>query len=632
MRPRLWTFVFCAFVPWAFTTGSTAEDAQSPSPAAWFSAHYTKFEYRVPMRDGVRLFTTVYRPKDESQAWPILLTRTPYSLKPYGPDQYPTPAGAFEVYARDRFILVSQDVRGRYASEGEFVHVRPVQANRGPRDTDETTDTWDSIDWLVKNVPGNNGKVGMHGISYPGFYTSMGMINSHPALRAASPQAPIADWFMGDDLHHNGAFFLSQNLGFINGFTAKVADPLHESAPGLNYGSPDGYDVFLRMGALANADKMYLKGSSAAWNEFVAHPNYDEWWQERNIRPRLTNVHCAVMTVGGWYDAEDFFGALETHAWTERLNPGLTNLLVIGPWVHGGWGRRSGEDLGPISFKSATGAFFREKVALPFFRHFLKDDPQGEFSKALVFETGTCRWRRFDAWPPRGLEARTVFLQPGGGLSFQSPEGGLEAFDEFLSDPAKPVPFTHQMTTGYPSDYMVEDQRFVATRPDVLVYQTEPLRADLTMAGPLLAALQVSTTGTDADWVVKVIDVYPNHFPEPEPNPSQVKMGGYQQLVRGDVFRGRFRQSFTKPVPFTPGQITEVKFTLPDVFHTFRSGHRLMVQVQSSWFPLVDRNPQTFVDIATAKPEDFRKAAHRVYRSGAAASQLSFSVLTPGSH
>ncbi len=598
--------------------------------AAWAAENYIKFEYRIPMRDGVRLFTRVFVPKDDSQAWPILLTRTPYSLKPYGADNYSQWPGSLATFARDKFILAAQDVRGRYGSEGEYAQVRPFNPNKGPKETDENSDTWDTIDWLVKHVSGNSGKVGIFGISYPGFYTAMGMIDSHPALKAASPQAPIADWFMGDDINHNGAFFLTQTFGFFYWFAQRPQDPLHQESPRYHFPTPDGYDFFLRMGSLANADKLYFKGASPAWNEFLAHPTYDAWWQARNLRPHLKNIHCAVMTVGGWYDGEDLFGPLEIFRSTGRLNPGIVNLLVMGPWAHGEWGRGVGASLGPISFRSRTSEYYREKIELPFFRHFLKGDTNYTAVKAQMFETGADRWRRFEAWPPLDAAQRTLYFGPGGSLSFDHPAGGGEAFDEFISDPAKPVPYTSAESTGYPRSFPLEDQRFAASRPDVLVYETGPLEQDLTLAGPLKATLRVSTTGTDADWVVKLIDVYPGDYPDPDPNPEGVKLGGCQQMVRAEVFRGKFRNSFENPEPFQPGQITRVEFSLRDILHTFRSGHRVMVQVQSSWFPLVDRNPQTFVNIPTARPEDFRKATQRVYRTASDASGLEVGVLAGG--
>ena len=608
--------------------GVTAEPAADTN-AVWLAEHYTKYEHRIPMRDGVRLFTRVYVPKDESTRWPILITRTPYALKPYNSNNYNNPTGTFRTLTKNKFILVTQDVRGRYGSEGSYVHVRPINPHKGPKDIDENSDTYDTIEWLVRHVPNHNGNVGMFGISYPGFYTAAGMIDSHPALKAASPQAPISDWFMGDDLHHNGAFFLSQNLGFFYFFAQRADDPLHEDLKPFNFKTPDGYDFFLRMGPLANSDQALLKGRSPEWTEFLEHPNYDAFWQARNLRPHLKNIRCAVMTVGGWYDAEDLFGPLEIHRATERLNPGITNLLVMGPWAHGDWGRKDGDKLGDINFHAKTAEFYREKIELPFFRRFLKGDTNYVMTKAQVFETGTHQWRRFDAWPPRSTTSRTLYLQAGGALAFGAPGEGDEAYDEYVSDPAKPVPFTLEVTTDYPRSYPVHDQRFAAARPDVLVYETDPLEEDLTLAGPLQVSLHVSTTGGDADWVVKLIDVYAGDFPDPNPNPAHVRMGGYQQLVRGDVFRGRFRHSFEKPEPFKPGQVEKVEFTMPDIFHTFRRGHRLMVQVQSSWFPLVDRNPQTFVNIHTAKPADFQKATQRVYRGGRHASAITMLVL-PG--
>jgi putative CocE/NonD family hydrolase len=604
-----------------------ADDKKEDATAAWLAEHYTKYEHRIPMRDGVKLFTRVYVPKDESTNYPVLLTRTPYAVKPYGSDRYTDPNGSFETLVKDGFIMASQDVRGRYGSEGTYQHVRPYNPAKGPKDTDESTDAWDTIDWLVKNVPNNNGKVGMFGISYPGFYTSMGMIDSHPALKAASPQAPVTDWFMGDDLRHNGAFFISQNFNFFYSFETPTDDPMHEGGRSYAFRNRDGYDFYLRMGALGNSDKLF-KNAFPAWTEFLAHPNYDAYWQARNVRPSLKNVHCAVMTVGGWYDAEDLFGALETYRATERQNPGITNLLVMGPWSHGQWSHGEGDKLGDMNFHLKTSPHYQEKIELPFFRRFLKGDTNFTVTEAQMFETGTDKWRKFDQWPPQGAAPKTLFFHAGGKLDFSAPTEGTDAFDEYVSDPAKPVPFTLEVTTDYPRGYPTHDQRFAASRPDVLVYVTEPLEEDLTLAGPLTAALSVSTTGTDADFVLKLIDVYDNDYPDPEPNPAHLVMGGYQQLVRGDVMRARFRESFQKPAPMVPGKVAKLEFTLPDILHTFRRGHRVMIQVQSTWFPLVERNPQTYVDnIAYAKPEDYRKATQRVYRAGNAASALKVLVL-----
>ncbi len=603
-----------------------AADSSGDTNAAWLAEHYTKYEHRIPMRDGVKLFTRVYVPKDDSQPWPILLTRTPYALKPYGTANYNDPAGTFRELAKDKNILVTQDVRGRYGSEGTYMHVRPFNPNKRAQDIDESSDAYDTIDWLVKNIPNNNGNVGMFGISYPGFYTSMGMIDSHPALKAASPQAPIADWFMGDDLHHNGAFFLTQNFGFFYNFAQRMEDPLHEDLRSFNFKTPDAYDFFLRMGPLANSIPL-MKDLGKQWAEFLAHPTYDDYWKARNIRPHLKSVRCAVMTVGGWFDAEDLFGPLETYRWTERQNPGITNVLVMGPWTHGQWGRGDGDKVGDVNFRAKTSEFYRQKIEVPFFRRFLKGDTNYTPAEAHIFETGTHQWRRFDAWPPKQTTSRTLYFQAKGALSFDAPADTQNAFDEFVSDPAKPVPYTLEHTQGYPRGYPTHDQRFAASRPDVLVYETEPLEEDLTFAGPLQATLHVSTTGTDADWVIKLIDVYAGDFPDPKPNPAYVAMGGYQQLVRGDVFRGKFRNSFEKPEPFKPGELAKIEFAIPDICHTFRRGHRVMIHVQSTWFPLVDRNPQTFVNIPTAKPEDFQKATHRLHRGGKAASSLTARVL-----
>jgi len=613
----------------AITGGSGyGSDAKTDDTnAAWIAEHYTKYEHRIPMRDGVRLMTRVYVPKDDSKPWPILLTRTPYSLKPYGVDNFQSGSGSFAAFARDTFVMVSQDVRGRFGSEGEFDHMRPHRPVKGAKDIDESTDAWDTIDWLVKNVPNNNGRVGMFGISYPGFYTAAGMIDSHPALKAASPQAPITDWFMGDDLHHNGAFFLSQNFGFMYWFDQKSDDPLRDEGKRFVFGNPDGYDFYRRMGPLANSDAVHLKGRSPSWSEFLKHPTYDAYWQARNIRPHLKNVRCAVMTVGGWYDAEDLFGPLETYRWTERLNPGITNQLVMGPWSHGQWSHGEGAALGDVRHHVKTGAEYREKMELPFFRRYLKDDTNSVIAEATMFETGTDRWRRFDAWPPKSTVEKTLHLHRGGGLSFEAAAADDGAFDEYVSDPDKPVPFTLEVTTDYPRSYPVHDQRFAAARPDVLVYETGPLESDVTFAGPMEVTLNVSTTGTDSDWVVKLVDVYGPDHPEPQPNPAHLEMGGYQQLVRGDVFRGKFRKSFEKPEPFTPGKAETIRFTMPDVLHTFRTGHRIMVQVQSTWFPLVDRNPQTFVNIPTATAADYKKATQRVHLGAKQGTSIAVRVL-----
>ena len=597
---------------------------------AYLRENYTKYEYTIPMRDGLKLFTAVYAPKDISKSYPILLTRTPYGLKPYGVDRYPDPKGGpMRFYAAEKFIFALQDVRGRYASEGVFVHMRPQNPAKGPKDFDESTDTYDTIDWLVKNVRNNNGKVGMMGISYPGFYTAAGMIDSHPALKCASPQAPISDWFIGDDFHHNGTFYLPHAFGFLSGFGQRLEEPTREQPKPFDFKTPDGYEFYLKLGPLSNADKNYFKGKIDFWADLMEHGTYDEFWQARNLRPHLKNIKAAVMTVGGWFDAEDLFGALSVSREVERNNPGTANTLVMGPWAHGDWGGGTGERLGYVSFGAKTAKFYREEIELPFLKRYLKDDTKFEPPRAFVFETGTNQWRRYDAWPPKNTKQTSLHFHGAGGLSFDAPGEEAADFDEYISDPNLPVPFIPNIAIRMTREHMLDDQRFAASRPDVLVYQTEPLPDDVTIAGPISAALRVSTTGTDSDWVVKLIDVYPGDYPNPDPNPAGVEMGGYQQLVRGEAMRGKFRNSFEKPEPFEPGKVTAVQYVLPDAYHTFRRGHRIMVQVQSSWFPLADRNPQKFCDIYHANAGDFQKATQRLYHSRQADSHIDLNVLNP---
>jgi putative CocE/NonD family hydrolase len=604
----------------------------------YVKANYTKYEYRIPMRDGVRLFTVVYVPKDDSQKYPILLTRIAghSNAGPYGADQYRGDLGPSSLFAKEGYFFVYQDVRGRFMSEGTFVAMRPHNpAKKSPHDIDESSDTYDTIDWLLKNVAGNTGKVGLYGSSLRGFYTAAGMIDAHPALKAASPQAPVIDWFIGDDWHHNGALFLSNAFNYLANFDKPRPQPIKQS-PYLpfDHGTPDGYDFFLRLGPLTNADAKYFKGEVAFWKELMKHGTYDEFWQARNLRPHLRDIKPAVLTVGGWFDADNLFGTLETFQRIEATSPNTTNLLVMGPWDHGGWvgGRSDGSSLGHVSFNAKTADFYREKIELPFFESHLKGKGTFKQAKAWAFETGTNQWRQHSAWPPRNTKPLTLYFHAQGRLADQAPSDTVAetCYDEYPSDPAKPVPFidtiglhnVYRPTVALQAEYMVADQRFAARRPDVLVYETEVLVNDVTLVGPITADLHVSTTGTDSDWIVKVIDVYPNDHPDPKPNPTGVRMGGFQQLVRGDVMRGKFRASFEKPEPFVPGQPTAVKFALPDVYHTFRSGHKIMVQVQSSWFPLVDRNPQTFVDIYSAKRSDFQKATQRLYRSKELPSRL----------
>ncbi len=624
------------FIP-ILLAGAAFVSAQTPPPgpgAEYVKANYTKYEHQIAMRDGKKLFTSIYVPKDDSQKWPIMFDRTPYSVAPYGIENYRATLGPSEKFAHEKFIFVYQDVRGRNMSEGEFVNMTPHVAKKGgPKDIDEASDTYDTIDWLIKNVPNNNGKVGMWGISYPGFYTAAGVIDAHPALVCASPQAPISDWFVGDDFHHNGGLYLPHAYRFFDGFgrprpVPKIPDPAPpRPLPGQEPPPTwiDAYTFFMRIGPLANVNEKYFKNDVAFWNDLMKHPNYDEFWQARNLRPHLKNIKPAVMTVGGWFDAEDLFGALEVYKSIEKQSPGSNNTLVMGPWFHGGWARGDGQSLGNVQFGAKTSEFYRDEIEFPFFNHWLKGQGDPKLPEAYVFETGRNVWRKQDAWPPKGTRNASLYLHAGGKLSFDPPSD--ESFDEYISDPAKPVPFISGQAQGMTREHMTDDQRFAATRTDVLVYETEVLDHDVTIVGPLNPSLFVSTTGTDSDFVVKLIDVYPDDAPNNNPNPAGVRMAGYQQLVRGELFRGRFRNSFSKPEAFTPGKMEKIEFPMPDIYHTFRPGHRIMIQIQSSWFPLIDRNPQKFVDINTAKAADFQKATERVFHSRTAASKLGVLIL-----
>jgi putative CocE/NonD family hydrolase len=594
----------------------------------YVKANYTKYEYRIPMRDGKKLFTAVYVPKDDSKRYPILLYRTPYSVQPYGADRYKSDLGPSPHFGKSGYILAYQDVRGRWMSEGEFVDMRPHNPNKKDTEIDESSDTWDTIEFLVKYVRNNNGRVGQWGISYPGFYTDAGMIDAHPALKASSPQAPVTDWFVGDDWHHNGALFLPHMFGFMAGNGRPRTAPTKKYEYKFDYQTADAYQFYLNLGSLANADKRYFKGDVAFWSEAMKHGTYDDFWKARNIRQHLKNIRPAVLTVGGWFDPENLFGALETFKKVEQTSEGRPNVLVMGPWLHGGWSRSDGDSLGDVSFNSKTAVYFRENIEFPFFEYHLKGVGEFKHPKAWMFETGTNQWRKHDAWPPKTAKSRSLYLHAQEKLSWNQPENGeAESYDEYISDPKKPVPYLEKIIMGMSPDYMVSDQRFAGRRTDVLVYQTDVLEEDVTIAGPIQVDLHISTTGTDSDWIVKLIDVYPDDYPDPSPNPRGVRMGGYQQLVRGDVMRGKFRNGLEKPEPFTPGKLTPVTYRMQDSYHTFRTGHRIMVQVQSSWFPLVDRNPQTFVDIYNAKESDFCRATQRVYHSREAPSRISVCVL-----
>ena len=588
-------------------------------------AHYTKYEHKIPMRDGVHLFTAVYVPKEATRSYPILLTRTPYSVQPYGIDAYPSEKNTRVLrrfapssqLIKEGYIFVHQDVRGRMMSEGTFVDVRPHRSSEKSEKKaaiDESTDAYDTIDWLVKNVPNNTGKVGVWGISYPGFYAAQAAVDAHPALKAVSPQAPVTEWFLGDDFHLNGALFLADAFDFYASFGKPRPEPTKKAEWKSEHEGQDIYDFFLALGPVANANTKYLKDKIAFWNDLMAHPTRDDFWKARDPRPFYRDAKPAIMTVGGWLDGEDLWGALETYRAFERQRPRSENVLVMGPWRHGGWSRTDGDRHGDISFGQKTSHFYREHIELSFFQRHLKGKSGPAAPEAWVFETGTNTWRKEVTWPPADAKPATFFFQDGGKLGATAPVGA-DGDDAYPSDPRKPVPYRSRPGDAIDADYMSDDQRFAARRPDVLVYSTGDLDGDVTLAGPIEASLWVSTTGTDADFVVKVIDVWPADAADPEPNPTNVHLAGYQQLIRAEVMRGKFRSSFERPEPFKPNEPALVKFTLPDVCHTFRPGHRIMVQVQSSWFPLVDRNPQTFVDIHKATEADFRPATHRVFRT-----------------
>jgi len=603
--------------------------ARVQAPAAPdIRALYTKSEHQIPMRDGVKLFTIVYAPKDQSQTYPFMLHRTPYGSPPYGPEAYRGTLGPSPDFAREGFVFVYQDVRGKFRSEGEFVVMRPIRPPpRGPRETDESTDTYDTIEWLIKNVPNHNGRAGQWGISYPGSQTVWGMIGAHPALKASSPQAPAIDMFLGDDFHHNGAFRLMYTFSWLAGNARPRAGTTETRGAGFDYGTPDGYRFFLDAGPVANINETYFNYSVPTWNEYMDHPDYDAYWERQNPLKHLTGVSHAVLNVAGWFDAEDFYGPLETYRAVERLNPTNQNTIVVGPWLHGGWSSMPGDVLGEIQFGSPTGDHYRRQVEYPFFLYHLKGKGPAPAAEATVFETGGNSWKTFDAWPPRGTADRTLYFREGGALSLAAPAASSTTFDEYVSDPARPVPWSTETRTTQGHLWMVEDQRFAATRPDVLVYRTEPLTEDITIAGPIVASIFASTSGTDSDWIVKLIDVYPGTARDNQPNPRGVRMGDFQMLLAGEVFRGRYRNSFSKPEAIVPNQPLKYEFDLRDRFHRFLKGHRIMVQVQSSWFPVIDRNPQTFVNIYKAKDTDFQKATQRVYRTPAMPSGVKVKVI-----
>ena len=585
------------------------------------AAGFTVTDAMIPMRDGVKLHTRVFVPEKRAEPLPILLNRTPYGV---GVEEYYF-VTRMRPLVDDGYIFAFQDIRGKYGSEGQFVMVRPARAPGDTQSLDEGTDTYDTIEWLLANVQGHNGRVGMLGTSYDGWTTVMGALEPHPALRAVVPKASPADMWLGDDFHHNGAFRLSYAFEY-----AYMVDGAKESQD-FPFDRYDTYDFYLALGPLSNANSRYLHGRIPTWNDYVAHPDYDSFWKRQTLVPHIRDVKVPTLSVAGWWDQEDFYGPLAIYEALERHDTRGLSRLVVGPWNHGGWNAVSGDRLGAIPFDSATSKYFREEIEAPFFAYYLKDRGRLELPEALTFESGSNRWRRWDAWPPRnGVEARPLYFSEGQALSFAKPTAADPAFDAYLSDPAHPVPYRHRpiQATYFPggskwSTWLVEDQRFVDDRPDVLSFETEPLEEPLTIAGEVTARLYASTTGSDADWVVKLVDVYP------EKNPEDWSLAGYQLMVSNEVFRGRYRKGFEKPQPIPSGSVEEYAFSLHTQNYTFRKGHRVMVQVQSSWFPLIDRNPQTFVaNIFEAKAEDFRVATHQVHRSARYPSHVSLPVVT----
>lgn len=587
---------------------------------------YTKTEVYITMRDGVKLFTSFYVPKDTTEDHPILFYRTPYNSEPNGPDMINWLLDCR--YINEKYILAFQDVRGKYMSEGEFEDVRPFNPDkRTSRDTDEASDTYDAVDWLVKNVPHNNGRVGVHGISYPGFYSTMAILSGHPAIKAVSPQAPCINWFIGDDFHHNGAMFIQDAFQFYYSFGVPRHRISREWPRNFEMPVQDSYQFYLEEGPIADLKRNYFDDSIKFFNNAYAHPNYDEFWKKRDPSGYLVNVGPAVLTIGGWFDAEDLYGTLHNYQAIEQQNPARhPNFLLMGPWSHGQWDWDKSVNVGNIYWGQETQETFLD-LELAFFNYYLLGKGDGHFSEATVFITGENQWRMFDTWPPANVKEKNLYLQPGGKAGF-NPPATSSGFDEYLSDPAKPVPYTEEITSDRTTEYMTDDQRFASKRPDVLVFQTDTLTEDITFVGPMTAKLFVSTTGTDADYVVKLIDVFPDYaLSNPEQRKHDVKMGGYQMLVRGEVMRGKYRNDFEKPEPFIPNQISTVEFQMQDIAHTFKKGHRIMVQVQSSWFPLVDMNPQKFTDIYTCTEADFQKEWQRIYHDREHPSNIRVMVL-----
>lgn len=595
----------------------------------WIRENYIKTEQYIMMRDGVKLFTAIYSPKDSSQTYPILMQRTPYSVRPYGVNKYRRSLGPNVYLMHEKYIFVYQDARGRYKSEGNFREMTPAIAKKsGNKDVDESSDTYDTVEWLLKHTK-NNGKVGQSGISFPGFYSSAALPDAHPALKAVSPQAPMSDEFIGDDCYHNGAFFLMDNFGFYSGFDGPKSADGENYKPFFNASYSDAYKYFLEFGPLkkANTDA-YFSDPNSIWRQTVAHPVYDEFWESRNIKKHLKNIKPAVLVVGGWFDAEDLYGALKTYAAIEKQTPGNNNRLVMGPWTHGGWAAPQWKSFAQYHFGGDLNKYFQEEIETKFFNFYLKGKDSFERPEVTVYETGSNQWKNYDVWPPKNSKPTPYYLNTNGSLSINKPvsKSGETVYE---SDPASPVPYTSVTGSHRNNAYMAEDQRFASKRPDVLSFQSDSLTADVTLTGEIVANLMVSITGSDADFIVKVIDVWPANtsVPGAKEGDKAVDMSGYQQMVRAEVLRGKFRNSFSKPEPFVKDKIEKVTVKLNETAHTFKKGHRIMVQIQSSWFPLVDRNPQKFLNIFEASEADFQKSKITIHHNSQHSSSITLPVL-----
>jgi uncharacterized protein len=607
--------IFCFFI-----LPVPAQDASNSTPV------YEKTTVLIPMRDGVRLNTSIYVPKNAAAPLPFLMKRSPYGIGDgVSPEAFTNPQSSMRELVDDGYIFVFQDIRGRYKSEGKFVMQRPPRDKNDPKAIDESTDAYDTIEWLLKNIPNNNGRVGIFGVSYDGWLAAMAMLDPHPALKAVSPQASPADMFLGDDFHHNGAFRLSY------GFEYAAMMETSNINTNFSFDQYDTYEWYLDLGPLSNVNAKYLLGKIPTWNDFVAHPNYDAFWQKQAMAPYLTHVTVPTLNVAGWWDQEDFYGPVKIYTTLEKQDAKAMNYLVVGPWNHGGWNRGEGSKLGKIDFESAPSKYFREKIQAPWFAHFLKDKSISEWPEAITFQTGSNTWQSYEQWPPRQkITDRNLYFHRNGRLSFDLPQAaGEQEFDSYVSDPAHPVPYRPRPIepTYYPAGsgwytWLLEDQRFAHQRPDVLSWESEPLQEEVTIAGNIVAHLFASTSGTDSDWIVKLIDVYPENYPK------DIKMSGYQLMIANEVLRGRFNKNFEKPEPLAPNQVTEFVIDLHSNDHRFLAGHKIMVQVQSTWFPVIDRNPQKYVEnIFLAKESDYQAATQRVFRSQQFPSHVSVPVV-----